>query len=823
MKIYRKLFLIARIFRIILGMSARPRRTFRIVPWSLAAVLSLLTVAGAVFYVVLRASLPELDGTRQLPGLKDRAVVERDDLGVPTIRARSRVDAARVTGFLHAQDRFFQMDLSRRMGAGELAELLGPAVLDADRRFRLHRLRAAAREAIRRMPASHLELARAYTEGVNAGLAALGARPPEYLILRSQPAPWLPEDCLLVGYAMFFFLQDSRGRQETDMSLLAQILPPKAFDFFLPAGTEWDAAIDATDSPLPAIPSAEEFSFSDLPPASAGILPATGPQDPCLLTTWGPSVDFVAGSNSWAVDGKLSTSGSALLANDMHLGLRLPNTWYRMRIICDGGLDITGVTIPGVPAVIVGSNRRIAWTFTNSTLDLTDLILLEISPDNPRLYRTPGGWLPFRKQVEILRVRGGADQEMAIETTIWGPVLPASQGSKKRVVRWIGQLPAAVDLGILELEQAGDVEMALAIAPRCGVPTQNFVVGDRAGRIGWTLIGRLPHRVGFDGRLPVSWADGSKRWDGFVKGSEYPRVESPPEGRIWTANNRVAGSPAYLSAGPWDVDLGARARQIRDDLQAQSRFGPEDMLAIQLDNRAVFLRRWRELLLSTLELSGISRVKGAGEVRRLVQNWGGRASIDSAGYRLVRGFRSSCLELLLAPLTDRCKKIDREFQYPTRQVEHCVWVLLNEKPMHLLNPAFESYEGLLVSALEKTMADLSAQGLTAPEATWGERNRVAVRHPLSQGIPLVGRWLDIETESLPGDSHMPRFQSPGSGASERLSVSPGHEEEGLFHMPGGQSGHFLSRYYRKGHEAWASGKPMPFLPGPARHTLTLAP
>jgi penicillin amidase len=169
------------------------------------------------------------------------------------------------------------MDLSRRMGAGELAELLGPAILDTDRQFRLHRLRATARAAMRLLPAPQLELIRAYTEGVNAGLDALDARPPEYLILRTQPKPWLPEDSLLVADAMFFFLQDSRGRQEAETALLAQILPPKAFDFFVPPGTEWDAALDGTESPVPAIPSPDEFSLSHFPaPGSAGILPAPG-------------------------------------------------------------------------------------------------------------------------------------------------------------------------------------------------------------------------------------------------------------------------------------------------------------------------------------------------------------------------------------------------------------------------------------------------------------------------------------------------------------------------------------------------------------------
>ncbi|HXK61229.1 MAG TPA: penicillin acylase family protein [Acidobacteriota bacterium] len=812
-------------------------RKRRIVIWTAATLLLLILAAATVFWFALKASLPQLDGRLQLPGLNQAVIVERDDLGVPTIRARNRKDAARVTGFLHAQDRFFHMDLSRRMGAGELAELLGPAVLDLDRDFRLHRLRKTAREAVAKLPPAQVELVQAYCEGVNCGLAALGARPPEYLILRSQPEAWRPEDSLLVAYSMFFFLQDSTGRQESRLGVLAEVLPPKAFDFFVPSGTEWDAPIDGTESPIPDLPSPAEFSFKNLADAqpdgqSRLGRPSTVSHGLASLLPGqfsSPADGLILGSNSWAIDGRLSRTGSAMVANDMHLGLRLPNTWYRMRIVCQPDdkatpdLDITGVTLPGVPVIIVGSNRKIAWAFTNSMLDASDLILLEVSPDNPRSYQTPQGPLPFKEESETLRVRGEQDQTLTIETTIWGPVAPGRAGSQKRAICWVAHRPDAVNLNLLELENVSDAETALALAPSCGIPAQNFVVGDRAGWIGWTVMGKLPRRIGFTGMLPVSWADGQAKWDGWVRPEDYPKFVNPPDGRIWTANNRIMGSANYLAAGPWDVDLGARARQIRDGLRQQEQFAHEDMLSIQLDDRALFFQRWRDLLLATLALPETSRVKEANEARTLVENWGARAAVDSQGYRLTRGFRIACLELALAPLTNQCRKIDPDFEHPTRQVEHSVWVMLNERPAHLLNPEFETYDELLISALEKTLANLREQGLDSSEATWGRKNTVSIEHPLSAGIPFLGKWLNIKPQPLPGDSHMPRVQSPTAGASERLVVSPGHEEQGLFHMPGGQSGHFLSEYYRKGHDAWAEGKATPFLPGPTRHTLTLSP
>jgi penicillin amidase len=794
------------------------RRGYRVIVYSLVVLVGLALVGVLSLWLGCRASLPVLDGVSRVPGLQGKVTVERDELGVPTVRAASRLDAARATGFLHAQDRFFQMDLSRRMAAGELAALFGGSMVENDRAFRIHRLRSTARQVLTKVPVAQREILDAYCAGVNTGLNALGARPPEYLALRSRPEPWLAEDTVLVVYSMFLFLQDDKGRSDAAFETLRKVLPPAAFDFFVPMGTDWDAAIDGSQLPVPTVPPPEQFSFEKPRPAGASA------SEIGAIAEFSP-----VGSNSWAVGGALSSTGAALVANDMHLGLRLPNTWYRMRIACpesgagSSALDITGVTLPGVPVVIVGSNGYIAWAFTNSGVDTTDLILLETSPDAPGMYRTPEGWRRFEEAEESIKVAGGEPVVLKIESTIWGPVVPGPKGLPKRALRWIAHLPEAMNFQLSELERIHDAETALHVAPACGVPTQNFVVGDRQGHIGWTLMGRLPRRVGYSGSDPVSWADGARKWDGWLTPEEYPRVFDPPQGRIWTANNRIAGSPAYLAAGLWVTDIGARARQIRDDLAARDTFSAQDMLNIQLDDRAVFLERWQKLLLDVLSKSPAAERAHAGEMRRLVQGWEGKAAIDSAGYRIVRGFREKTVELLLAPISELCRAVAPDFNYPTPQFEQPVWTLLQERPAYLLNPRFKSYDELLAAAVDALEADFREQGLTLPEATWGQRNVVRIRHPLSAGAPLIGHWLDVPPESLPGDSRMPRVQSPQHGASERLAVSPGHEDQAIFHMPGGQSGHFLSPYYQAGHRAWAEGKAAPFLPGPARHTLTLVP
>jgi len=795
--------------------------TKRIGKWLLYSVTFLVIIGVClvlVLWFAMRASLPQFEGTASLAGLKQPVQVERDNLGVPTVKGVNRQDIARATGFLHGQERFFQMDLMRRTAAGELSELLGPALLAHDRSLRIHRLRAIAGRAARSLQPTEAELLKAYVEGVNSGLRALGARPPEYLLLRSEPMPWLPEDSVLAALSMFVFLQDENGTHDAAMDLLATVLPPAAFDFFVPIGTDWDAPLDGTILPPAPIPSPEQFSFSRLvSKADAGRARASIGEE------------VVLGSNSWAVDGRISGSGSALVANDMHLALRLPNTWYRMRLICQPPgqptptLDITGVTLPGTPAIIVGSNRFIAWAFTNSMLDTTDLIRLEVRKAEPDLYMTADGWKPVEEHRETLKVNGGENEVVTVRSTAWGPVVTAQKERVSYAVRWVTHLDGAVNFRLLELEQIRDADAALQLAPECGIPAQNFVVGDRSGKIGWTIMGRLPYRQQGLGLTPLSWVQGPGAWDGCLPPDRYPRYQDPDDGIIWTANNRIAGGPDYMQTGPWGTDLGARARQIRDGLRDLKNARPKDMLAIQLDDRAQFLARWQQLFLSVLNSPPSASRPEAEELRSLLRKWGGRASTDSAGYRLVRGFRREVVELALEPITKRCQELDQNFYYPTPQAEQPVWTLLQERPSHLLNPRFRSYDDLLAAAVDLLVRDLQEQGLRPREATWGRRNELIVHHPIGLGLPALGRWLDTPLEQLPGDSHMPRFQSSEHGASERIAVSPGHEEEGLFHMPGGQSGHFLSPYYTAGHEAWAKGKPAPFLPGPPVHNLRLTP
>jgi penicillin G amidase len=813
----------------------RGRRALRRAARVFGILLLLLVVAAVALGLwarsTLRGSLPLLDGERAVAGLAAPVEVERDALGVPTIRAGNRPDAYRALGFLHAQDRFFQMDLMRRQAAGELSELFGAVAVEADRGMRVHGFRGVARRAVESTPPESRAILEAYADGVNAGLGALEEPPFEYAVLRLAPAPWRPEDSILVVHAMFVELQDENGRRESDRARLSEALPRELAEFLAPAGTPWDAPVVGEPFPVPPIPGPEVFDLRTSPPAeSASRRAPVVRRRAARFTPWGIEDErLVLGSNNWAVAGTHTADGRALLANDMHLGIRVPNTWYRASIVLPDGeagtLRVTGVTLPGAPALVVGSNGHVAWGFTNSYGDWNDLVILEVDPADPEVYRTPDGPRRFGQRRETLRVKGGDDVTFEVRETIWGPVIDEDRQGRPRALAWTAHHPEAVNLNLGDLESARTLEQAMAVANRSGAPAQNFTVADSTGRVGWTILGRMPRRVGFDGSLPTSWADGSRGWDGWLAPEEAPRVVDPPSGRVWTANARVVDGEMLALLGDGGYDLGARARQIRDGLFALDQATPRDLLAIQLDDRALFLSRWRDLLLETLDSRALAADPRRRELRRVAaESWTGRASTDSAGYRAVRGFRSFLVEQVWPSLTGQQEVPDDERSWPTRQFEGALWRLVTERPAHLLDPRFRTWDEQLLAAAD-AMLDYYQEngGGNVAERTWGERNTTRIRHPLSAALPFAGRWLDVPTRALPGDEDMPRVQGPVHGASERLVVSPGHEEEGFFHMPVGQSGHPLSPFYRAGHEAWENGEPTPFLPGPAEHRLRLMP
>lgn len=765
-------------------------------------------------YWQLEASLPQLDGRMPLSGLGADVGISRDALGTVTVRGRDRTDVSRALGFVHAQERYFQMDLLRRRAAGELSALVGRAALATDQGVRIHRFRHRAEQILTQLSPSEQTLLMAYVEGVNAGLAALAEKPFEYFLLRTEPEPWQPADTLLTAYAMYLTLQASDGRTELTRQRARQLLPPALYRFLRAPGSEWDAPLFGEALAATAIPPADALA-SWQPQLSAPIWDSRQPDA------------VFPGSNNWAVAGGHSATGAAMLANDMHLGLQVPNIWFRTRLQygeAEQHQDVVGVSLPGAPMLIIGSNGRVAWGFTNSYGDYSDVIVLE-QPEVGR-YQTPDGIRALTVIEEAIAIKGEAAETLAVEETVWGPVIHTDADGKRYVFRWVAHDPAqAINLGLLDIERSDNVLQALNLAKKTRVPSQNFVVADREGSIGWTVIGAIPRRLGYDGAEPVSWASGERRWDGYRDPDEYPEVLNPADGRIWTANARVVSGEALAVIGDGGYDFGARARQIRAGLFAREQFTEADLLTVALDDRAPVLNRWQQHLLALLDDNAIAEQPLRAQARALISNWQGRATIDSVDYRLVRGYRFLLRDALyrawLHPLYD----IDPETR-PSALSNHweaVVWPVLQQQPSHLLPNGYASWREFELAVVDALLHGLTANGEDLSAQNWGQKNRAAILHPLSKFVPVLGQYLNAPMQPLPGDANMPRVQAPNFGASERLIVSPGHENRGIFHMPGGQSGHPLSPFYLAGHDAWANGESTPLLPGEAQYLLVLHP
>jgi penicillin amidase len=804
--------------------SRRSRWLRPLIKFILLSVLVIVLGACAIAWFLLSGSRADLNGERRLSGLQDSVTIDRDALGTVTLQGKSRNDIGFALGYAHAQERYFAMDLMRRLPAGELAELVGKAAVDVDLNHRRHRLRAIATAAYANMSPAEKDQLDRYRDGVNAGLAHLRVRPWEYLLLGTRPQPWRSEDSLLVVAAMYLDLNgDGRNETELRFAQMRAALPEPLVDFLLAPDPNWEAPLKGDLSRQPVVPGADVFDLRHQPQARINDVSS-------LAQALSPALDDARpGSNSFAVAGNLTESGVAMLANDMHLSLRVPNIWFRARLryadptAPNGQRDVNGVTLPGTPALIAGSNGQVAWGFTNSYGDWQDWVRVQRDPADPTRYKVPEGWASIEPHDEQIRIKGEAPRSLKVEDTRWGPIMATDTDGTPLALSWIGDLPRAYNLNTMQLEHAGNIDAALDLASNMGMPPQNLLVADSAGHIGWTVTGNSwPLRAGFDPQRPADWSQPGSGWIGWATSAQYPRIENPEDGRLWTANNRTVDGADLALLGSGGYDLGARAQQIRDDLRAGNRFTPGSLLDVQLDHRALWLNRWQRLLQDTLTSTNDPDLQ---QLRQLTASWQGLAAVDSVDYRLVRAFRTQVVEAVLTPFVAQIQETDADFRWPkSSNPEAAVWMLLRDRPAHLLDRHYANWDELLVAAAHDVVKKLASQPGGLAARTWGEVNRSGVNHPLARALPgPIARLLNMPDEPLPGDHNMPRVAEAGFGASERLVVMPGREAQSILHMPGGQSDHPLSPFYGAGHEDWVHGVPTPLLPGPTKYTLTLAP
>ena len=502
-----------------------------------------------------------------------------------------------------------------------------------------------------------------------------------------------------------------------------------------------------------------------------------------------------------------------------------------------------GVSLPGAPSIVAGTNGHLAWGFTNVEADVQDLVIIEVDPNDTTRYFVPGETdahkrptEAFGEILETIAVHGEQPVELRLKTTRWGVVTDTDHKGRPLVLKWTALEPDKVNLAVFDLLDARTVDEGVAVVRRMFIPPQNVVMADDTGRIAWCVCGWLPNRVGFDGKFPQSWArttpDGGEfAWDGQIDKALRPCVIDPPEGILFTANNRTVGWPECRAYGnSWSP--ADRADRIGALLRENEKFDERDLLGIQLDVKAETLEPFRQIVARMGMYASEHGNADFAVAAALAEAWDGTAGADQRGLRILRAYKLELEQRVFGALTAPCKQAEAGFRYDWFLNDESLLRLLEEKPEHLApppppnasdHPEWVGWEGTLARALRATLDQLCEPDGTGLDRTWGDANRLAARHPISRAVPFLGRWLDLPSDPLPGSGMTVRAQGRGFGASERFVISPGREESAIFEMPGGQSGHFLSRHYTDGHAAWVRGDPTPLLAGKAAKTMTLTP
>lgn len=775
--------------------------------------LAVVTISAVFLWHKHTASLPPKEGDFALTGLKNSASVSLDILGIPTISASNRLDALTSLGYFIARDRMFQADLMRRKSAGTLAEVLGEKVLNMDRRQRYLGFHRAAKKIVDNLPNNHQQALQAFSQGFNSYLNHASELPPEFLILGYQPQPWSPKDSILIALGLFQQLTWSEP-SERMLTIMKKALPDDVVNFFTP-GTDRYETVMIGDSE-------SQHGFSSIPVDSLSNMPLTSTDNYDHISLEDDTT--VVGSNNWAVNGSKTADGRAILANDMHLALMVPNIWYRAKLRYND-MALSGIFLPGLPLLIAGANNHVAWGHTNALADVVDLVKLEINPDDRSQYLTPSGWKRFDTVTETIKIKRKFAEAVTVHYTIWGPVSPKPLLNHQVAVHWTARQSQAINLMMLELDAVTNVEEAIRVFNRSGIPPTNVLVADNNGNIGWTYSGIFPNRVGFDGSTSHSWSKENIGWHGYTPAHQIPNVVNPPSEILVTANDRILGSDYPLTIGH-DYAYAYRAYHIRNRLSSMKNIGEKDMLNLQMDSSTEFYEFYRRLALSALQPNQMNDAPILKIAMESIKQWNGKADPESVGLPILAEFRRVLARRVILPYLAACKNLEPTFYYRWFKYEAPLRRLLSAKiPTILPDKRFEDWNALIIDSLLTGVKHLKRKfpEIPFPRLTWGKVNPVEISHPFSRVVPWLSRFLDMPKAKLGGCSYCVKVIKHRYGATERLVISPSKFADGILLMPTGQSGHPLSPHYRDQHQFWEQGTIRRFDPGPGTNFIRLVP
>jgi penicillin amidase len=789
--------------------SISPRTRFgiaRVLFFSLIAVLLVALGALAWFYSIARSALPQLDGSLKIPGLSAKVTVIRDGHGVPTIEAGNLDDLFLAQGYVTAQDRLWQMDMMRRFAAGEVSEILGDAFLKHDREQRILGLKVAAQKALEVAPAQNRSHFAAYARGVNAYIESHRDRLPiEFRILRYSPRQWAPEDSTLIASQMVKDLNHYPYRDALEREkILARLGPELTADLYV--NSSW------RDRPptvvRPGLDQDTDEENRPRRPIGSSVAGTSSSADFRNLVSASRSDTerLVIGSNNWVVSGAHTVSGKPLLSNDMHLGHQMPNLWYEAHLRC-GKFDAAGVTLPGLPYVIVGHNQRIAWGFTNIGPTVEDIYVEAFNPDGQ--YLTPEGWKAPEHRQETIHVKGQPDVMVDVAVTRHGPVITEliPGETRKLALRWT--LYDGTHDPFFEVDSAQNWQQFRSALSAFDAPGQNVVYADVDGNIGYQATGKIPIRASGDGSLPENGSDNAYEWTGYVPFEKLPSVYNPPSGIIATANSRITpdGYPHSISTG-WEAPW--RSARIYRVLESGKKFSSADMLALQTDIYSEADRYFAERFVYSVDhvRNASAKTKQAAEILR---GWDGRMTADSAAPAIAYQARAELARLLLEPRlgaapTD-AKQSAAGLSWRTYSWGmQSVWLenVVHHQPGRWLPQAYGSYDDLLAAAVEAAVS--------APEASqdlaswkWGEFRPVEIQHPILGRVPWLQRWTGPRIQLQSGSGYTVKAVSRSHGPSERLTVDLSDLDQSTLNLVTGEAGNFLSPYYMDQWKAWYEG------------------
>ncbi|MGX7112051.1 penicillin acylase family protein [Gemella cuniculi] len=760
------------------------KKIFRIIRRSLIFLLALIMIGVGYGYYFLNKSLPTVEGKVNVSVLDENVKIYRNAKGIPTVEAKNEKDLYKAQGYVHAQDRLFQMDLARRQASGRLSEVVGKAALENDKKFLIFSLRRAAEDSYEGYSDEAKKILDYYAEGVNAYIDEAiknNKLPYEFSLLGYKPEHWTPIDSLTIGKYMAYdlgghwdhlgfnnWVLNNLGKENLKQLLPESFSKNKDNEDIINANLGLDVKIDKKLSEIPRPP-------------------------------------MENGSNNWVVSGKKTKSGKPLLADDPHLGLSTPSVWYQMSLRTPEH-KVSGVIFPGIPGIILGHNENIAWGVTNFGPDVQDLYIEKKDKNNPHRFEYDGEYYNAQVDKYKIKVKGENEEDFEVVRTKHGPIIdellkPLGQNDKSFSMQWTA-LESTQELeAILKIDKAKNWEEFEKALEDFKAPAQNFVFADNNGNIAYKSNGNVPIRKKGDGNLPVPGYSSEYGWNGYVPYNELPKVVNPKEGFISTANTETIKT-SYHTSNVWAQPY--RKARIDEFLSEKNNLTVDDMKKLQMDTKNLYAVDFLSDLLKNVDENKISKK----DVYETLKSWNYIDDKNEAAPLIYDTWMKKIRETILKDKMS--EEVYKFMPHKESYVDKILRDAINGKKVNLIEEK-GGLNTILQNSLNDTISELKNKyGENISSWKWGEEHKLGFRHPLSKSSDILAYFLNPKESPISGSKVTVQAAKQNEeglvnhGASWRFVYD--FENQTGHHIVGpGQSGHFMSPYYDNQVQDWIEG------------------